>query len=1022
MPLFHPRIIEKHISEASPLPSSHYRILKTWEENLNKGIYNSETQNDGEFIQRILIDVLGYRGSSSGGTWTIAKNQPVGRGNVDVALGNFSSEVVKVLAPFELKGAKTKDLDAIMPGRNKSPVQQAWEYANDSKGAKWVLVSNYRHIRLYAYGYGRNDFEEFDLSKLHEQRNYAKFMLLLSPEQLLGEKTLSLLKESEDKDKEITNLLYSEYKNLRLKLIEELTEDKHGIQPIKAVQHAQTILDRILFIAFSEDKGLLPKNTLKNAYESSNPFNPQPIWSNFVGLFNAIDIGNSALNIPGYNGGLFEKRSDLDTITISDETCEGFRGLGEYDFDSDVSVNILGHIFEQSISDIEGIKQDLQGESALDISKNAKRKKDGIFYTPSYITRHIVERSVGGWLKNEKTKIGFNELPELDESDYESIRIVLRGKNKNKTTFNKKIRLHVEAWEKYKEVLSNIKVLDPACGSGAFLNEVFDYLYKEGQLVNNELTVLNGGQAHLFRWDKHILANNIYGVDLNPESIEITKLSLWLKTASRDERLTYLDDNIKCGNSLIDDPQVAGAAFLWESEFKAIMDSGGFDIVVGNPPYGAKLSDKELLYLTRFQSHEYQVNTYVLFFEKGLALLRNSGILGFITPSTFTYQHYYKKIRKIISAYEIMFLSKYTFPVFEDADTGDTVALIIRKTARRSQTTHLQVFRKKEDVNSSYREISYDDLIKKDGVFNFTGSSILDKVFKKTKPLGDLAQIVVGVKPYQTGKGIPKQTKEVVQKKPFTKTHKQNDSYINCIVGSDFHRYGFIRDPNMWLKYGEWLAEPREGAPFFDAQKIIVRQTADSIIAHLDDTRAVNLNNVYNIGRVAKGVDIKYLLCLLNSTLIKLVYRFIAQEKGKVFAEVKKTYLQKIPVAIASPEVQTVFISKANSILRERRELKEISSNFMEILSTEFPKVKITKNISKWYKLEFEEFVNELKKNKITLTLKEKADWLVFFKEERMKARRRSQSIDYTDSQIDQLVNDLYGITHEEISLMLEDS
>ena len=161
MSLFHPRVIKKSLGNSSEVSNHHQAILKAWATNLSAGKYDKETQNDGEFIQRILIDTLGYVGSGSAGdTWNVAKNQPIGSGNVDVALGKFSSAAPPLLlAPFELKGAKTKDLDAIMSGRHKSPVQQAWEYTMDAKGAQWVLVSNFREIRLYAVGYGRKDYK-----------------------------------------------------------------------------------------------------------------------------------------------------------------------------------------------------------------------------------------------------------------------------------------------------------------------------------------------------------------------------------------------------------------------------------------------------------------------------------------------------------------------------------------------------------------------------------------------------------------------------------------------------------------------------------------------------------------------------------------------------------------------------------------------------------------------------------------------------------------------------------------------
>ena len=389
MPLFHHRVISKHLKHIQAVDARCGSILETWAENLERGIYDSETQNDGEFIQRILIDILGYVGSSDGKKWTVAKNQPVGKGNVDVALGHFTADNASILAPLELKGAKTRDLDAIMAGRNKTPVQQAWEYAMDAKGAQWVLVSNYREIRLYAVGYGRKEYESFDLSNLRKPEHYARFMLLLSAQNLLEGKTLSLLKESEQAEKDITDQLYADYKILRRRLIDTISKDNPEKDPLDVIRYTQTILDRILFVAFAEDKGLLPDKTLAKAYETQNLFSPQPVWENFKGLFQAINKGNAALNIPGYNGGLFADDPDLNNLKISNELCESFKKIGDYDFDSDVSVNILGHIFEQSISDLEELKAETEGADTEFDKKKSKRKKDGIFYTPAYITRYI---------------------------------------------------------------------------------------------------------------------------------------------------------------------------------------------------------------------------------------------------------------------------------------------------------------------------------------------------------------------------------------------------------------------------------------------------------------------------------------------------------------------------------------------------------------------------------------------------------------------------------------------------------
>lgn len=1019
MGLFHPRVLEKHLKQAAPIPAHKLRTLNAWAENLSNGIYNVETQHDGEFIQRILIDVLGYIGSIEGVRWTVAKNQPAGTGNVDVALGDFSADSSAILAPFELKGARTKDLDAIIPGRNKSPVQQAWEYAMDVKGSQWVLVSNYREIRLYAIGYGRKDYESFSLSKHQDHDGYARLLLLLSAENLLSGNTRNLLKESEQTGKIITSQLYADYQMLRETLITSIGESNLAIDPLDVIRYTQTILDRILFIAFAEDKGLLPKNTIRKAYESQNEYSPVPVWDNFKGLFKAINRGNSKLGIPAYNGGLFSTVEDLDNLSISDSLCEEFKKLAEYDFDSDVSVDILGHIFEQSVSDIEELKVAAIDSETVEI-KTGNRKKDGIFYTPSYITRYIVEQAVGGWLYGKKIEHGFDKLPLLSDKDYESIKSIRSGKRKGKIIYNKIVAKHINVWESYKNTLSNIKVLDLACGSGAFLNEVFDYLKCEGESVNSELALLKGEQTELFRWDTHILANNIYGVDLNSESVEITKLSLWLKTANKQEKLTYLEDNIKVGNSLISDREISELGFDWNDNFKEIMDSGGFDVVVGNPPYGADLTSIELKYLEEnYKSFEYQANTYVLFYEKGMRLLNQSGILGFITPATFTYQHYFKKIRSMFSVFRVRSIAKYNYAVFNDADIGDTVSWVVEKSKYDKSPIQTIICKNKEEASLGHLEVEHENLIDSDGTYRLTTSEIPNKVFDCPK-LGDISNVVVGVKPYQTGKGKPKQTKEIVKSKPFTIFIKGSSGYTQCIVGSNFQRYRFIETPLMHIKHGEWLAEPRPNAPFYEEEKIIIRQTADRIIAHLDRSKSVNLNNVYNIGKKSEDYSLRYIIAILNSKLVDRIYRDISQEKGKLFAEVKKVYLNKIPIKRIGKEEQKPFEEMVENIVKMNDELFEVSNNLVSLVKTEFSLDKVSRKLANWYELEFPEFLKEISKlaNSRKMSLDEKSEWMKYFGSEKIKAVDLQNSVNEVDSEIDQMVYAIYGLNKDEIDVL----
>lgn len=1016
MNLFHPTIIEKHTNQYSEIPANHLEIISSWKKGLREGRYDRETSHDAEFIQRIMIDVLGYRGSSDGESYDLQKNQPVGSGNVDVALGVFSGENIQIVAPFELKGAKTHNLDAVMPGRNKTPVQQAWEYAMDAKGAKWVLVSNYKLIRLYAVGYGRKNYEEFDLSKVDDIQNYNRLQLLLNAKNLLGSQTLSLLIESENRDKEITNLLYFDYKNLRSKMISELQKSNPNVSPLEIINITQTILDRILFVAFAEDRGLLPSETLQSCYLEKSKWSPQPAWDNFKALFRSVDKGNPPLNIPGYNGGLFADNNAINELLVSDDICEGFKKIGDYDFESEVSVNILGHIFEQSVSDLESLKSSVLNNDEVTPDNKSKRKKDGIFYTPPFITRQIVENTVGVWLEDRKREIGFEKLPVLNDEDYSSIQVITRGSKKGSVKYNSKIKKHIKAWELYKRDLSRIKVLDPACGSGAFLNEVFDYLLKEGSLVNDELATLNGGQGQLFRWDKHILSNNIYGVDLNLESVEITKLSLWLKTANKNEKLTYLDGNIKCGNSLIDETTVGhDRSFDWDDEFFADFDGSRFDVVLGNPPYGADLSKDEIAWLKgEYDSFEYQANTYVLFYERGINLLNKNGILGYITPNTFTYQHYFKNIRTLLTQYEIRSICKYAFPVFDDADIGDTVAFVLEKTERKKKLTKTLVCDDKSQTALPLQNHAYDDLLNSDGTYNLTAIALMSKVFKNTEPLGQCVYITAGVKPYQSGKGRPKQTKDVVKEKPFTIFGKTKSDFKQCIVGGDFHRYELMRVPQMQLKYGEWLAEPRSKAPFFDEEKIIIRQTSDKIIAHLDKSKSVNLNNVYNVGRPNEGLSLKYILGVLNSSLMLKVYRSISQEKGKLFAEVKKVYLSKIPLKIASKKQQAIIVDLVDTILTDKSKLRSASLKFLTMLNVELGIDKPSRVLDQWWLLDFANFVKTLEKAGKSLSVKEKASWYDFFNEEAASAMELHEKISETDNDIDNAVYSIYGVSPED--------
>lgn len=349
--------------------------------------------------------------------------------------------------------------------------------------------------------------------------------------------------------------------------------------------------------------------------------------------------------------------------------------------------------------------------------------------------------------------------------------------------------------------------------------------------------------------------------------------------------------------------------FHWEVEFPEVFrrDNPGFDGVIGNPPYGATVSPRKLeLASLSYATLEYQSNAYSLFYERGLSLVRDGGRLGFITPSTFAYQRYFAKLRDLIKRFPPTAITLYKIPVFRGVEVGDTVAWVLEKRARaNSDRVCLRVVDETTGLISPQESTLETGKILDGPEFRLSSDpSILASISGDFVALGKIAAITAGIKPYQTGKGKPKQTREVVKAKPFTADEKVDDSYKLCFVGKNFRRYRIVRPPGMYLAYGEWLAEPRPKAPFFDSQKIILRQTADSLIGFLDRSRAVNLNNVYNVGPSSGGFRLEYILALLNSEVLNDIYQELVQEQGRVFPEVKKTFLARLPIARAAVATQ----------------------------------------------------------------------------------------------------------------------
>ncbi len=296
------------------------------------------------------------------------------------------------------------------------------------------------------------------------------------------------------------------------------------------------------------------------------------------------------------------------------------------------------------------------GQSFPETVSPSRRKTDGIFYTPDYIVRYIVAHTLGAYLREHEDMCTAQASTER------------------------------QAHRDYQAFLRNVTVLDPACGAGVFLLHVFDVLLAEHQRTGAVLNDLVPAGEYA-RW---ILRENIYGVDLNEESVEITKLSLWLKSGIKNEKPAELDDTIKCGNSLIEDPAIAGQrAFSWHGQFPEIMAAGGFDIVVGNPPYvnARTIRETDKTYL---REHYAQLrgafDLYVAFLLRGHQLLKERGRYGWIVPNKFLIADYASQARDFltkdslgtvidVSAIEV-FSQVGVYPVILLGQRGNTGGLV----------------------------------------------------------------------------------------------------------------------------------------------------------------------------------------------------------------------------------------------------------------------------------------------------------------------------------------------------------
>ncbi|MGI8669125.1 MAG: Eco57I restriction-modification methylase domain-containing protein [Aridibacter sp.] len=1015
MSLFQNSVLNKYLKE---LPFD--EVESVWEKfknhfhnaDIQENIRNSkEEQYQGEFLIDLFVKVFGY-----------VKN-PAPNFNLTTELKNVKDSkkadgaILKndeAIGVIELKGTNTIDLAKIET--------QAFGYKNNHPKCVYIITSNFEKLRFYIDN--AVEFEEFNLFNL-DRKSFDILWLCLSAENLLKDVPKKIKNESLSEGELITKKLYKDYSNFRNEIFSDIVKINPNYNKLTLFQKTQKLLDRFLFILFAEDKSLLPPNSteiiIKDWKDLRDRYDEYfPLYDRFKKYFGYLNEGYKGKkhDIFAYNGGLFLPDEVLDNIKIGDELLSKHtKILSNYDFASEVSVNILGHIFEHSLTEIESIQAELAGEE-IDKSKT-KRKKDGVFYTPTYITKYIVDNTIGKLCIAKKAEL------EINEDDYEK----LKGR---RTTTIEALRKKLDA---YREWLLKLTICDPACGSGAFLNQALEFLIAEHSYIDELYTNLEGFSLPLTDLENSILENNLFGVDINEESVEIAKLSLWLRTAQKGRKLTTLNDNIKCGNSLIDDPEIAGEkAFVWKDEFPKVFANGGFDVVIGNPPYvfaREKISQSEKdFYSKNYNSADYQVNTYLLFIEKAIKLIKQNGAYGLIVPNAWLMIYSGEGLRKYIlktsKVNQVINLEGYSF----EGVNVETIILLAEKKSLENNEIDILLSKGKEFVFSHKRKQS--DFSENEG-FEFRlfsdeeSLSLTKKIQTDSVELDSIVQIKAGLQAYEKGKGIPKQTAEDVKNRPYDYDFKFDESTYKYLDGKDVGRY-FISWEGQFLRYGDHLAAPRT-IDLFDGKKIIVREITgkypQSIISTYDDKLYLyNRSNIAIIERPEKSISLKYILVILNSSLIS--YYFVkntAKSVRKMFPKIILNDLRLFPFKEIEIENQQPFIEKADKILTKSENLKSENNKFLTYLQSQFPIEKFSKKLQNWHELEFGEFINELNKaiNKTDggkLTKSDEMEWMELFETKKEIAQAIKSEIDKTDGEIDQMVYELYGLTDDEITIV----
>ena len=819
---------------------------------------------------------------------------------------------------------------------------------------------------------------------------------------------------------------------------------------------SQKLLDRFLFVLFGEDSGLVPPNAVSKIIDQWKALEELDeavsLYSRFVKLFHHLDVGHkyNTFDIPAYNGGLFREDDILNSVQIDDDVLlTDSLKLSAYDFQTEIDVNILGHIFENSLNEIEEMTAELEGK-AVD-KKKTKRKKEGVYYTPKYITKYIVENTIGELCNQKKKELN------LDIID---ISIIQSSRTKQGKLNQKAVDL-LARLKTYSDYLLSLKILDPACGSGAFLNQALEFLIEEYQFVDEYRRQLEKDSLGLFDIKKSILENNIYGVDINEESVEIAKLSLWLHTAERGRKLSDLNNNIKCGNSLIDNPEVAREkAFKWREEFSEIMTNGGFDVVIGNPPYVRQelLSDYKPFFEKNYKVYEGTSDLFAYFYEKSFSILKLNGKFGFIS-NTFDKTKASIKLRNFLTN-NTSFISYVDFTevqIFEGATTYPIILIANNNKEPVKNFKYIKITKSRKapvigiDFENSVN-VAQNTLEKDSWTFNsIEKAEILNKIVKHKNIREQYGKcyrgIVTGfneafivdgktkleletlhssskelIKPFYEGKDISKWNAPLLEKYIiFTRRGTRIENYPAIKEYLEKYKERLIPKNSPELKIGRKLGPYKwfEIQDSVDYYKLFEEPKITWANLQSKNKFCLDTNKYYiNAPSVILPSENKTLLSILNSKLVWEFLKSICVVRSGGYIEVKPQYFEQIPIPFISNEYKMNFIQLSERIIALTSKSQLKSKRFLNRLESNLDIDKFSQKLTVFYSFDFKTFLSELKRLKIKLSLSEQDEWVEYFDSYKSEINSLQAEITQLENDIDKLVYEIYDLSEEEIQIV----